>query len=344
VNRWRKILTQKAKIVNLYGPTETTMAKCYHIVQGDPLPGVQPVGRTLPDTQALVLTKSRQLCGIGEPGEIVLRTPFRTLGYVNAAEENQRRFVQTPFRDDEHDLLYLSGDRGRYRVDGSLDILGRVDHQVKIRGVRIELGEIETVIGEHPAVLNRVVVVREDVPGDKRLAAYVTAKPGRALNPHELRQHLKQKLPDAMVPSAIVVLDALPLSANGKIDRKALPAPDSRQEPDESLVAPRTELERTIAAIWQDVLRIDKASVDDNFFDLGGHSLLLVEVQSKLNRALDRDIPVVELFKHSTIGALSKHLSESQEEHSVLDRVQDRTEMRKALMRRQRRSRTRVKI
>jgi amino acid adenylation domain-containing protein len=345
VKRWREAFPEAGQMINIYGPTETTMAKCYFEVPDKPLPGVQPVGWTLPETQALVLTQDRQLCGIGEPGEIVIRTPFRTLGYVNATEENEKRFVRNPFRDDERDLLYLTGDRGRYRPDGSLNILGRVDHQVKIRGVRIELGGIETVIGEHPDVWNTVVIVREDVPGDKRLAAYVTAKPGQAIRPHELRQFVKQKLPDAMVPSAFVVLDTLPLTANGKVDRKALPAPEGlRQELDETYVAPRTELERTIAAIWQDVLRIDKAGVDDNFFDLGGHSLLLVQVQSKLNSTLHRDIPVVDLFKHSTISTLSRHLSEGQEERSSLDRVQDRTEQRKALMRRQVQSRMRVKL
>jgi acyl carrier protein len=343
VKRWREAFPQAGEVVNLYGPTETTMAKCYYQVPREPVPGVQPVGRTLPETQALVLTQDRQLCGIGEPGEIVIRTPFRTLGYINASEEDRRRFVSNPFRANEADLLYLTGDRGRYRPDGTLDILGRVDHQVKIRGVRIELGGIETVISEHPAVWDTVVIVREDIPGDKRLAAYVTAKPGQTLSPHELRQFLKQRLPDAMVPSAYVVLDALPLTANGKVDRRALPVPEGlRQELEETYIAPRTEIERAIAAVWQEVLRIDKAGVDDNFFDLGGHSLLLVQVQSQLNKALNRDIPVVELFKHSTISSLSRYLSEGEDEHSSLDQVRDRTEVRKALMRQQRQSRMRV--
>ena len=343
VKRWREAFPQAGQMINLYGPTETTMAKCYFQVPDEPLPGVQPVGRTLPETQALVLTQERQLCGIGEPGEIVIRTPFRTLGYLHADEENRRRFVQNPFREEKGDLLYHTGDRGRYRPDGTLDILGRVDHQVKIRGVRIELGGIETVIGQHPAVWTVVVVVREEVPGDKRLAAYVTARPGETIHPHELRQFCKQKLPEAMVPSAFVVLDALPLTPNGKVDRKALPAPEGvRQEREESYVAPRTEIERTIATIWQEVLRIDQAGVDDNFFDLGGHSLLLVQVQDRLQRALNREIPVVELFKHSTISALSGHLSEKGSTGAALAQVQDRTQVRQALMRQRMRSRNRA--
>jgi acyl carrier protein len=315
------------------------LAKCYFRVPPEPVPGVQPVGSPLPETQALVLTENNQLCGIGEPGQIVLRTPFRSLGYINASEENQRRFVKNPFRDDERDLLYYTGDRGRYRPDGTLDILGRVDHQVKLRGVRIELGGIEAILGQHPAVWDTVALVREDVPGDRRLVAYVIPKPEHTLTAHDLRNYLKQKLPDTMVPSAFVILDALPLTPNGKVDRRALPAPEGlRPELEAAYVAPRTELQRTISTVWQEVLHLEKAGIDDNFFDLGGHSLLLIEVQSRLQEALDREIPVVELFEYSTISSLARHLSQEQDERPSLQQAQARTQIRRELMRQRRRS------
>jgi amino acid adenylation domain-containing protein len=339
VRRWRKTFPESGEIINLYGPTETTLAKCYFRVPPEPLPGIQPVGSPLPETQALILTENDQLCGVGEPGQIVLRTPFRSLGYINASEANQRRFVKNPFRDDERDLLYYTGDRGRYRPDSTLDILGRVDHQVKLRGVRIELGGIETVLGQHPAVWEAVALVREDVPGDKRLVGYVTLKSGQALTVHELRRFLKQKLPDPMVPSALVVLDALPLTPNGKVNRRALPAPEGRRpELEAAYMAPRSELERKIAAVWQEVLHITKAGIDDRFFDLGGHSLLLIQVQHRLGEVLDRDIPVVELFKYPTISSLAKRLSQKQREQPTFRKAQERTQIRRQLMRQRRQS------
>ncbi|MHC5730095.1 MAG: AMP-binding protein, partial [Nostoc sp.] len=171
--QWRNAFPQAGEIVNLYGPTETTLAKCYYQVPSEPTVGVQPVGWPLPETQALILGTNRQLCGIGEPGEIVLRTPFRSLGYINAPEEKRSRFVKNHFRNDDQDLLYYTGDRGRYLPDGSLEILGRQDHQVKIRGIRIELGEIETVLAQHPSVQQTVVTAREDVLGEQSLVAYI---------------------------------------------------------------------------------------------------------------------------------------------------------------------------
>jgi amino acid adenylation domain-containing protein len=343
VRRWRKTFPASGEIVNLYGPTETTLAKCYFCVPSEPLPGVQPVGSPLPETQALILGENGQLCGISEPGQIVLRTPFRSLGYINASEENRRRFVENPFRNDEKDVLYHTGDLGRYRPDGTVDILGRVDHQVKLRGVRIELEGIETVLVQHPAVWEAVALVREDVPGHQRLVAYVTARPGCTLTTHELRRLLKQKLPSFMIPSAFLVLDALPLTSNGKVNRRALPAPEGlRPELEEDYVAPRTELERAIADIWQEALHVGETGIDDNFFDLGGHSLLLIQVQYRLGELLGRDVSVVELFEYPTISSLAQHLSQEQSERPSLHKVQERSQIRRGLMRQRRQSRNRL--
>ncbi|MEJ2735565.1 MAG: amino acid adenylation domain-containing protein [Anaerolineae bacterium] len=307
VHRWRETWPESAGIVNLYGPTETTLAKCYFRVPSMPLPGVQPVGSPLPETQALILAENDQLCGIGEPGQIVLRTPFRSLGYINASEENQRRFVQNPFRSDQEDVVYYTGDRGRYRPDGTLDILGRVDHQVKIRGVRIELGELETVLGQHPGVWESVALVREETPGDKRLVAYVTPKPDHTLTTSGLHSYLKQKLPDAMVPSAFVILDTLPLTPNGKVDRRALPEPDwQRLVREQGFEPPRTPFEEALAGIWAQILGIEQVGVHDDFFVLGGHSLLAAQVVSRLRDTLHIELPLRSLFDTPTIAGLAE--------------------------------------
>ncbi|MGZ3610793.1 MAG: non-ribosomal peptide synthetase, partial [Ktedonobacteraceae bacterium] len=226
VHRWREAFPEAGQIANFYGPTETSLAKCYYIPDTETVAGIQPVGWPLPETQALVLTESSQLCGIGEIGEIVLRTPFRSLGYINVLEENRKRFIKNPFRDDEKDLLYRTGDLGRYRLDGSLVILGRLDHQVKIRGVRVEPDEVMATLLLHPAVKSCVVVTQKNEQGQNSLIAYVAITKQKRVTSSELRSYLSRQLPSPMVPSAIVLLETLPLLPNGKVDRRSLPAPD----------------------------------------------------------------------------------------------------------------------
>jgi len=308
IQKWREAFPQVGEFINLYGPTETTLIKCYYRVPAENiLPGVQPVGSPLPQTQALVLTPNHQLCGIGESGEIVIRTPFRSKGYINASAENLSKFVKNPFREDEQDLLYYTGDRGRYRPNGSLEILGRVDHQVKIRGVRIEPGEIGVLLDKHPKILANVVIAREDVPGEKRLVAYYVPNKETAPTTSELREFLKQQLPDYMVPSVFVSLEALPLTPNGKVDRRALPAPNySRQESEKTFVAPGNELEVQLTKIWEKVLGVQPIGIRDNFFELGGHSLLATQVISRLQQILDVNLPMHCLFESPTVAALSK--------------------------------------
>jgi len=220
-------------------------------------------------------------------------------------------------------LLYRTGDRGRWRANGEIEFLGRLDNQVKLRGHRIELGEVESVLGRHTAVREAVVIAREDQPGDARLVAYVVAAPDSKPNPAELRRFAQEKLPDAMAPSAFMFLDALPLTPNGKVNRKALPAPEGqRPELETAYVAPRSGLEQTVAGIWRELLRVGQVGLHDNFFDLGGHSLLVVQMQARLRAALARDVPVVKLFQYPTIGALAAFLSEHEERS--FDKVRDR--------------------
>jgi amino acid adenylation domain-containing protein/FkbM family methyltransferase len=310
VRHWRQAFPQAGEIVNLYGPTETTLAKCYYQVPSDNRPGVQPVGSPLPETQALVLNQNNELCGVGESGEIVLRTPFRTLGYINALEEQQRRFVANPFRADPQDMLYRTGDGGRYLPDGLVEIRGRLDDQVKIRGVRIEPGEISAVLGQHPAITETVVVAREDVPGDKRLVAYLVCKQS-APTITELYSFLKDKLPNYMVPSAFVFLERLPLTPNGKVDRRALPAADQgRPELEKAFVAPRDTLEVQLTKIWENVLGRSPIGVRDNFFELGGHSLLAVQLVHEVGKASKKILPVKALFEAPTVEQLAVVLGE----------------------------------
>ncbi|MBW4669172.1 MAG: amino acid adenylation domain-containing protein [Cyanomargarita calcarea GSE-NOS-MK-12-04C] len=310
IRQWRKIFPQSGEIVNLYGPTETTMAKCYYRVTPETVQKVQPIGSSLPETQALVFAENNQLCGIGEPGQIVIRTPFRSLGYINTSISDSSRFVKNPNRNDEQDLLYYTGDRGRYRPDGSLEILGRMDRQVKIRGVRIELGEIETVLGEHPLVRSVVAIAREDQPGDQRLVAYIVPQEEVTIN--ELRRFLNQKLPTYMIPSAFVMLDGLPLTPNGKVDRQALPVPDQRQEVEESFVAPQNELEHKLTKIWEEVLGLQAIGVRDNFFELGGHSLLAVKLFWQIQKSFGINLPLATLFQSGTVEALASIIREEQ--------------------------------
>ncbi|MFN6465859.1 MAG: non-ribosomal peptide synthetase [Nostoc sp. DedVER02] len=307
VLRWRDAFPESGEIVNLYGPTETTLAKCYYRVPVECTPGVQPVGLPLPQTQALIFTQNQQPCGIGEPGEIVIRTPFRSLGYINAEQENRSRFVKNPFRNEPQDWLYYTGDRGCYRPDGSLEILGRRDHQVKIRGIRIEPGEIETVLAQHPNILQTVVIAREDVPGDQRLVAYIIPNQDSSTAISDIRRFLSTKLPQYMLPSAFVLLDNMPLTPNGKVDRRALPAPDSsRQEPEATFVAPRNEVERQLTQIWEQILGVQPIGVRDNFFELGGHSILAVKLFWQIEKTFSKNLPLAILFQSGTVEALAK--------------------------------------
>jgi amino acid adenylation domain-containing protein len=267
VRQWRDAFPESAEIINLYGPTETTLAKCYYRVPPDMIAGVQPLGSPLPHTQALVLANNQQLCGISELGEIVLRTPFRSLGYINASDENQQRFVKNPFSNDEQDILYYSGDRGRYRPDGLLEILGRVDNQIKIRGIRIELEEIEALLDEHPKVQKVIVMVSHEP--EKQLVAYVVPNQEQVPTSKALRHFLKTHLPDYMIPAAFVHLKQMPLTPNGKIDRRALAQlpVDSLKDSEETFVAPRTPEEKRLAEIWASVLNVKQVGCHDNFLN-----------------------------------------------------------------------------
>ncbi|MBV9707502.1 MAG: amino acid adenylation domain-containing protein, partial [Chloroflexi bacterium] len=316
VHWWRAAFPGAGRIANFYGPTETSLAKCCYIVDSDTVSKIQPIGFPLPETQVLVLTESYQLCGIGEIGEIVLRTPFRTLGYINAPEENRKRFVKNPFRNDEGDLLYHTGDRGRYRLDGSLEILGRLDHQVKIRGVRVEPDEVMATLLLHPAVKSCVVVVQNNEQDQNSLVAYVVIASQERVTSSELRSYLSSQLPAPMVPSVFVLLEALPLTPNGKVDRQALPTPNfSRGAQD--FVAASTPLQEMVAASWSQALGIGQIGIHDNFFSLGGHSLLAMQVITHLRITLQVELSLRSFFEAPTIAQLAERISQLQADETT---------------------------
>jgi amino acid adenylation domain-containing protein len=299
-----RLLATGASVWNVYGPTETTIWSTVHRVEAGE--GPVPIGRPIANTRAYVLDSSHLPVPIGVPGELYIGGAGVARGYLDRDDLTAEKFVADPFSSDPSARLYRTGDIARYRPDGSLEFLGRADHQVKVRGFRIELGEIEAVLLQHPAVAEAVVVARPDRSGDRYLAGYLRplATPPDAA---ELRAYLKDRLPDYMLPSSLTILAAFPLTPNGKVDRRRLPEPDGRAARPPFL-APGSELERTIATVWRDVLRLDEVGLDDNFFDLGGHSLLLVQVQVRLRTALAREIPIVEMFQYPTIRAMSTHL------------------------------------
>jgi aryl carrier-like protein len=240
---------------------------------------------------------------IGVGGELYIGGAQVARGYLGRPRLTAERFIPSPFGPEPGARIYATGDRARWRSDGELEYLGRADQQLKIRGFRVEPGEIETALRAVDGVRDCAVVAREDVPGDRRLVAYVV---GQA-RPDELRAHLRRGLPEHMVPGAFVALDRLPLTPSGKLDRRALPAPDLAPA-EESYVAPRAGVEEALAEIWADVLRVERVGRDHGFFQLGGHSLLLLKLQARIREQMGRQVSVVDLFRFPTVASLAEHL------------------------------------
>jgi thioesterase domain-containing protein/acyl carrier protein len=253
-----------------------------------------------------VLDRRSNAVPIGVPGELHIGGVALARGYLNQPELTAEKFIPNPFGNNLGARLYKTGDLARYLPDGNIEFLGRVDNQVKIRGFRIESGEIESTLNQHPGVQGSVATVREYAAGDKRLVAYVVSRQAPALTAHDLREFLKQKLPEYMVPSAFIFLDALPLNSNGKVDRKALPdfGATGREEK-KTLVAPRDELELQLTKLWERVLKTRPIGVTDDFFDLGGHSLLAVQLFSRIEKVIGKQLPVATLFRAPTIEELA---------------------------------------
>jgi acyl-coenzyme A synthetase/AMP-(fatty) acid ligase len=314
VSRWGK----GRRFFNAYGPTEATVwATVARCLDGGSKP---TIGRPIPNAKTYLLDSQMRPVPVGLPGELHIGGAGLARGYLHRPELTAERFVPDPFSSEPGSRLYKTGDLARYLPGGEIDFLGRVDHQVKVRGFRIEPGEVESVLRQHKDVGEAIVIVKEGAGGEKRLVAYVTSRTGQSPDLKEMVGLLKERLPDFMIPSDIVVLDGLPRTPNGKLDRKALPEPSRlRPELGELFVPPQTELEQTIASVWQEVLALERVGAQDNFFDLGGHSLLMVQVQSKLQLLLNRDVAIIDLFANPTIKLLASFFTQ-QEDHQPATR------------------------
>ena len=299
-----QLLTRSSTLWNVYGPTETTIWSSIFRIETPN--GLIPIGRPIANTQMYILDRYQQPLPIGVPGELYIGGAGLARGYLNRPDLTDEYFIANPFSNDPESRLYKTGDLARYLPDGNILFLGRIDNQVKIRGYRIELGEIESVLAQHPAIQQAVVLAREDIPGDRRLVAYTVTTDGSAPSAHDLRSFVQLKLPDYMVPSAYVFLDSLPLTPNGKLDRKVLPVPDhSRPELDDAFAAPGTPVEKILANIWAEILKLDKVGIRDNFFELGGHSLLATQVVSRIRSAFSIEFPLRQLFESPTVAEMA---------------------------------------
>jgi amino acid adenylation domain-containing protein len=300
------------QLTNGYGPTEsTTFACCYAIRPGETFSrGSVPIGRPIANTTCYLLDAHLQPVPVGVAGELHLGGDGLALGYLNRPELTAEKFIPNPFSDQPGARLYKTGDLCRYRADGNIEFLGRLDQQVKLRGFRIELGEIEAALGRYPSVLNAAVMLREDVPGNQQLVAYVVMRPGSVPTAVELRASLGQELPDYMIPGAFVFMDHLPLTANGKVDRHSLPAPEKNPGASWEAVAPKTPVELKLAEIWRELLGVKQVGLHDNFFTLGGHSLLAVRLVAEIKQRMQVILPVRQVFQQSTFQELAAQLQE----------------------------------
>jgi amino acid adenylation domain-containing protein len=304
------------QVVNNYGPTENTVIATSgrvmpEVADAGPAPSI---GRPIDNVEVYLLDQNLEPVPVGVRGEIYIGGASLARGYLNDPALSAEKFIPHPFNAKAGARLYRSGDLARYLPDGQIEFLGRFDHQIKIRGYRIELGEIEVVLNKHPAVREGVVVCREVRPGENRLMAYLALEQEAHPGLDELRVYLTEHLPEYMIPSAFIILEHLPLNANGKIDRPSLPASGVYGLTLEAAyVAPATETERVITALWQELLVLERVSIHDNFFDLGGHSLLIVQMRDRLQEILQREIAIIELFKYPTVNTLAQHLSREHE-------------------------------
>ncbi len=337
LQRWLSDEGTSAEVVNTYGPTECTDTMTFHRVSKEEVEAASevPLGWAIPNTHLWVADKWQRLAPVGVVGELWIGGTPVGMGYVTDAALTADKFRPDPWSGQAGARVYRTGDKVRYLSNGELLYLGRVDEQVKVRGYRIELGEVETALMDHAGVREAVVLATAAGATESRLVAYVVAQ--EQITVGELRTHLEQRLPMYMIPSVFMMLEQIPLTPSGKVDRRALPVPDqTRPELGHQYVAPRSDLESAIVKVWREVLGIEKVGVYDNFFDLGGHSLLMVQVHLKLREVSERAVTMIELFQYPTVDSLAKYMSRSQSDPSSLRKVHERAAKQKEAIKRQR--------
>ncbi|MEO8428364.1 MAG: AMP-binding protein, partial [Verrucomicrobiota bacterium] len=314
------------KVINHYGPTETTVGSLTFDVDGANFDSTRsltvPIGRPIANTQVYLLDSRLVPVPIGVVGELFIGGAGGASGYLNQPEQTAERFVRNPFSTDRDARLYRTGDLARYLADGSIEFLGRLDHQVKIRGFRVELAEIEEVLSRNKMVQQAAVIAHQEKTGDKKLVAYFVPTAGSMVAAEELRGYLTEQLPDYMVPSVFIKLEKMPLTPNGKMDRRALPNPDEAIVPKEKpFVAPRNSAEETLAGIWAEVLKADRVGIHDNFFELGGHSLLATQVIARIRAAFEIQIGLRTIFESPTVAKLAEIIVEAKKEQTGGDEL-----------------------
>jgi amino acid adenylation domain-containing protein/non-ribosomal peptide synthase protein (TIGR01720 family) len=317
VKKWYELAgTNAGHLVNLYGPTETTMTKFVYVVQeADQNSRAVPIGKPMKGARAIILDQNGKVCPPWKTGELFIRTPYRTLGYYGRPELTNEVFIPNPFGNDPSDLVYKTGDLARVMDDGNFELLGRRDNQVKIRGVRIELEEVESALSLCNGVVQSAVAVKEDESGEKRLVAYIVLNDGLKLSAGDLRSALKERLPEYMLPSSWNVLEKLPLTATGKVDRQLLEKLSIHFDlvRHQEAVGPRSQVEEILCGIWAEVLKVPMIGVHDNFFELGGHSLLATQLVSRIMPALGIELPLKTLFEAPTIAEMAQQISVARE-------------------------------
>lgn len=305
-----QLLDRCSTLLNVYGPTETTIWSTLDCINSKA--GEIFIGKPIANTQVYVVDRAMKPVPVGIPGELLIGGDGLARGYLNLPELTREKFIPDTFSENKGARLYRTGDLVRFTRDGNMEFVGRIDNQVKIRGFRIELGEIETLLKLNPSIKDCVVVAKEVVAGEKTLVAYiipVTEEAEEGLSYENLRKSLKEKLPNYMIPSSFMFLKAFPMTPNGKIDRKALPLPENiRPQLSTQYTAPSDKMEELITRIWQEVLHLERIGVNDNFFDMGGHSLLLAQVRSKISNTLNKEVSIMDLFRYPTISTLSKFM------------------------------------
>ncbi|MEM9905080.1 MAG: amino acid adenylation domain-containing protein, partial [Cyanobacteria bacterium P01_D01_bin.44] len=337
IAKWSK----DRRFFNAYGPTESTV--CATVYECTDTGQKAPIGRPIANTQIYLLDAEGLPVPIGVPGELHIGGDSLARGYLNRPELTAEKFIDNPFscENDPRSRLYKTGDLCCYLPDGNVQFLGRIDHQVKVRGFRIELEEIESTLLQHPVINEALVIAREDSPGDQRIVAYLTFDPAQTVTINQLQTFLKGKLPHYMMPSAFVMLDSIPLTPNGKVDRGALPQPESRPKLEEAYVMPQTEVEKILATVWQEMLQVEKVGINDNFFSMGGHSLLLIKIQAKLSEIFEKELSIIEFFKYPTIKELAQYIADKSDlqraESSSSKLIYDRASRQKEAIRRRQR-------
>jgi len=318
VGRWMDVYGERIRLMNLYGTSETTMAKFYHWVRAaDRARRTVPIGKPIPGAKAVIVDEGERPCPPGVIGEIYIRTPYRSLGYYNEPELTKEIFVPNPFSQDPSDIVCRTGDWGRVLEDGSYEYLGRRDQQVKIRGARVELGEVEAVLREHKAVRDVAVIEREDGEGYTYLSAYLVLE--GEVEAGELRQHVAERVPEYMTPSAYVTMRELPRTLSGKLDRRALPEPSAaRGGAEVSQEQAQGEVVEMIAGMWRQLLKAERIGRRDNFFQVGGHSLLATQLLSRIRDAFAIEVPPRILFESPTILGLGQAIRRYQDERGEL--------------------------